>query len=182
MYLVKPLTFSGASGKVKMMLEAVENKIGHIPNFFKTVANSPTAMEAYLGTAETLTGGVLPATTREKIAIAVASHNQCEYCLAAHTAIGKSLGIAEDDLTAAQSGLSMDYKERAILEIAIELNAHHGHPGGELVQKAKSFGITIEELFEIAANVSLNILSNSINGMAYTELDFPAVLNVEAAA
>lgn len=182
MYLVKPLSFEDASGKVKMMLEAVDNEMGHVPNFFNTIANSPAAMETYLGAHETLHGGSLPRETQEKIAIAVASHNGSDYCLAAHTAIGRSIGIPDDELRSAQSGLSMDFKERAILEIAIELNARHGHPGGELVQKALAFGISVDELFEIAANVSMNILSNSINGLAYTEVDFPLVFNTEVDA
>ena len=182
MYLVKPLSYREATGKVKMMLEAVENEMGLVPNFFNTIANSPAAMEVYLSTSETLHGGVLPRKTQEKIAIAIASHNNCDYCLAAHTAIGRSLGIPDDELRSAQSGLSMDFKERAILEIAIELNAHHGHPGGEVLQKARTFGITVDELFEIAANVTLNILSNTVNGMAYTELDFPHIFNTEVDA
>lgn len=182
MYLIQPVDPQTVSPSVRRTLNGFKNHDGHIPNFMATLAHAPAAMNMYVGAARSLVGGVLSRRLQQKIAIAVAAHNDCEYCLAAHTTIGRHLGVTEPALIAAQAGLALDEKEQAILEYAIELNANHGRPCAEIVLKAQSSGVTTEELFEIAAHVSMNILSNMINGMAYTEVDFPAVAALSHAA
>jgi alkylhydroperoxidase family enzyme len=62
-----------------------------VPNLFRLVANSPTALEGYVNLLGALNKGKLPASTRERIALAVAEINGCSYCLSAHTYLGKNL-------------------------------------------------------------------------------------------
>jgi AhpD family alkylhydroperoxidase len=182
MYLIQPVDPQSVSDSVRRTLNAFKDHSGHVPNFMATLAHAPAAMNAYVGAARSLGNGVLPRRLQQKIAIAIAGHNDCEYCLAAHTELGRRLGVGESELIAAQAGLALDAKEQAILEYAIELNANHGRPCAEIVLKAQSAGVTTEELFEVAAHVSMNILSNMINGLAYTEVDFPAVAALSHAA
>ena len=69
------------------LLDAVEKQLGVVPNLFRLVALSPAALQGFLGLNGAL-GKALDVRTRERIAIAVAQVNGCDYCLSAHTYLG----------------------------------------------------------------------------------------------
>src|ERR1700758_4263945 len=96
------------------LLEAVNQQLGSVPNLFRLVANSPAALEGYLGMMGALAKGALPAATRERIALAVAEVNGCGYCLAAHAYLGKHLAKLDDaEIAANRAGGSHDAKADA---------------------------------------------------------------------
>ena len=80
-----PPSIAAAPAASQPLLEAVNKQLGSVPNLFRLAANSPAALEGYLGMMGALAKGALPAATRERIALAVAEVNGCNYCLAAHT-------------------------------------------------------------------------------------------------
>ena len=84
-----PVTPSNATGKAKELLDVVKNKLGIVPNMTLVMAASPVVLEAYLGFSGALSSGLLDAKTREELALLTAQENHCNYCLSAHTAIGK---------------------------------------------------------------------------------------------
>jgi AhpD family alkylhydroperoxidase len=78
------------------LLEGVRKQLGSVPNLFRVVANSPAALEGYLGLNGALAKGRLDAKTRERIALAVAEINGCGYCLSAHTYLAKAIAKLDD--------------------------------------------------------------------------------------
>ena len=83
------------------LLAAVRAKLGIVPNMTRAMANSPAVLKAYLAFGTALAEGRVDKRTGELIALVVAETNGCDYCLAAHTAIGGMLKIAGDELAAA---------------------------------------------------------------------------------
>ena len=81
-----------ASGRARELLDAVKDRLGLVPNMTRAMANSPAALDGYLQFSGALGKGSLPARVREQISLAVAQANGCDYCLAAHSAIGKTVG------------------------------------------------------------------------------------------
>ena len=55
-------------------------------------------LDGYLHLSGALGKGKLPAKAREQLALAVAQENGCDYCLAAHSAIGKMVGLSADQI------------------------------------------------------------------------------------
>ena len=102
-----------ATGKTKELLNAVQAKLGITPNLMKTLAHSPSALEGYLNFSGALSGGVLNAKFREAIALAVAQANSCEYCLSAHSAIGKMVGLKPEEIAASRESRSASTKVSA---------------------------------------------------------------------
>jgi AhpD family alkylhydroperoxidase len=90
---LKAIDPSAATGKAKELLDAVKGKLGIVPNMTKVMATSPVVLESYLGFSGALAGGLLDAKTREELALLTAQENGCDYCLSAHTAIGKMVGL-----------------------------------------------------------------------------------------
>jgi AhpD family alkylhydroperoxidase len=78
------------------LLQAVKKQLGSVPNLFRVVANSPGALEGYLGLNSGLAKGMLDGRTRERIALAIAEMNGCDYCLAAHSYLAKTLAKLDD--------------------------------------------------------------------------------------
>jgi uncharacterized peroxidase-related enzyme len=175
-----PLIDPDAPGEAKATLDAVNAQLKMVPNLFRLAANSPAALSALVGMEGALGKGVLRARVREQIAIAVAQENGCDYCLSAHTAIGKMIGVSESQLADARAGKSDDAKVDAMLTLAVLLRARGRISAMELAD-AKAGGLTDAEIVEIVAAVALNIFTNYLNIAADTEIDFPVLRTAELA-
>lgn len=171
-----------ATGKAKQLLDGVQAKLGMTPNMMRAMAQSPAALDAYLAFSGALAAGVLSAKFREQIALAVAQANLCEYCLAAHTAIGGMCGLAHDQVATAREARSSDAKTDAGLKFAQELVVRRGEIANESLERIRAAGLSAGEIAEIVANVALNIYTNYFNIVAGTDVDFPRVsLSLKAA-
>jgi uncharacterized peroxidase-related enzyme len=168
------------TGKTKDLFNAVQAKLGVVPNMMRTMGNSPAVLEGYLNLSGALSHGKLSARTGELIALAVSESNSCDYCVAAHTFIGgKLLKTDEQVLQAARTGNSADSKTEAILQFAKTLINKGGLVNNEDVDTLKIAGVSDAELAETVAHVALNVLTNYFNNTANTEIDFPAVPSLE---
>ncbi len=164
------------TGKTKDLFNAVQAKLGVVPNMMRTMGNSPAVLEGYLGLSGALSHGKLSAKTGELIALAVSESNSCDYCLAAHTFIGEKLIKADPEvLKAARSGNSTDAKTEAILQLSKTLISKNGLVNDEDINKAKNAGVADAEIAETIAHVALNVLTNYFNNVANTEIDFPVI-------
>src|SRR5450432_3840797 len=90
---INAIDSQAATGTAKVLLEGVQRKLKFVPNFFRTLAVSPATLDAYLSFGDRLNQGTLSPKLREQLAVTVAYSNSCQYCLAAHTAIGGMLGL-----------------------------------------------------------------------------------------
>lgn len=169
-----------AQGPAKALLDAVGRKLGLVPNMTRAMANSPAALKAYLEFSGALAGASLDARKRELIALAVGEVNGCAYCLAAHTAIGGSLGLPAAALTAARGATSDDTHTAAILRFARELVLRRGLVTDADLRAARAAGVTDAEIAEIVATTALNVFTNWFNHVAETPVDFPPVAALPA--
>lgn len=171
-----PATIEAAPAASRPLLEAVQKQLGVVPNMFRLVSNSPAALEGYLGLSGALSKGALPAATRERVALAVAEVNGCDYCLSAHTYLGKNLAKLDDaEMTANRSGVSNDLKADAAVRFAAKLARERGRVGEEDLRTVKSAGYDDAQVVEIVLHVALNTWTNYINVAAKTDIDFPVV-------
>ena len=171
-----PASIDASPAASKPLLEAVNAQLGSVPNLFRLVGNSPAALEGYLGLSGALAKGVVGAKTRERIALAVAEHNGCDYCLSAHTYLGKHLAkLDAGELDAARRARSADPKADAALRFAKAVLDARGHVSGAALEAARAAGHSDAELVEIVLHVALNTLTNYVNSVAATEVDFPLV-------
>ena len=126
--LLTPASIEASPTAAQPLLHAVEKQLGVVPNLFRVVGNSPAALEGYLGLNGALGKGELEAATRERIALAVAEVNACDYCLSAHTYLGKNLAkLSEAEIAANRDGMSTDSKADAAVRFAVKLVKARGH-------------------------------------------------------
>jgi len=174
--LPTPASIEASPTAAQPLLHAVKKQLGVVPNLFRVVGNSPAALEGYLGLNGALGKGELEAATRERIALAVAEVNGCDYCLSAHTYLGKNLAkLSEAEIAANRDGMSTDSKADAAVRFAVKLVKARGHVSDADVQAVKKAGYNDAQVIEIVLHVALNTLTNYVNEVAKTEIDFPVV-------
>jgi uncharacterized peroxidase-related enzyme len=156
-------------------LDAVHGAFGATPNMFRAVANSPAALQALWAFFGALGGGSIPAKLGEQIAVAVADRNACEYCLAAHTALGRKAGATPAEMSSAQAGESADPATAAALRFALQLVEQRGQVGDADVASLRAAGYGDGQIVEILAHVALNLFTNYVNVAFAVPVDFPGV-------
>ena len=172
---------STATGKAKDLLDAVKGKLGLVPNMTKVMAASPAVLEAYLGFSGALAGGLLDAKTREQLALLTAQQNHCDYCLSAHTAIGKMVGLKQEQIVASREGEGIHPKTTAALAFAKQILDTKGQVSEADLDAVRGAGFSEGEIAEIIAHVALNVFTNYFNVAADVDIDFPRVSYSELA-
>lgn len=172
---IQPIRRENTAGQLAATLDAVKAKIGLLPNLLATLANSESVLSAYLGLSEALAGGRLTAAQREVIALAVGQANSCQYCLSAHTLIGKGAGLSESAIREARAGRGEDVLNDALAGLAAKLVNQRGRLTDDDLTGARTAGIDDGLILELIAHVALNTLTNYTNHVAATDIDFPVV-------
>jgi uncharacterized peroxidase-related enzyme len=175
MQRIKALDPASAPAASKAMLDAVQKKIGMVPNLFKTMAHSPAVLQFYLQQTEALANGSLPVPLREQIALVTAGANGCDYCASAHTLMGKGAGLAAGELADNLRGRSADAKTQSALDLAKAIVNNRGRVTDEQIKAVRDAGYGEAEVVEIVAHVSMNVFTNYFNHIAGTVIDFPLV-------
>lgn len=156
------------------LLDAVRAQLGVVPNLFRVVSLSPAALEGLLGLSGAL-GKTLDAKTRERIALAVAEVNGCDYCLSAHSYLGAIAKLDAAEIALNRKGHSGDAKADAALAFAAKVARQRGKVSDADVSTVKGAGFTDAQVIEIVASVALNVMTNFVNNVAETDIDFPVV-------
>lgn len=174
-------TREAAPAKSQPLLDAVEKQLGVVPNLFRLIGTSPAALEAYLGLSGAL-GRTLDAKTRERIALAIAQANGCDYCLSAHTYLGLNLAkIDATEIALNRAGRSGDAKADAAVVFARKILDARGRVTDADLAEVRLAGFSEAQVIEIVVSVALNVLTNYVNNVAETDIDFPVVLAAQAA-
>jgi uncharacterized peroxidase-related enzyme len=171
-----------STGKAQELLTAVQKKLGLVPNSMRVMANSPAVLEAYIGFSGALDGGSLNAKTRERIALGTAEANQCNYCLSAHSAIGKLVGLTDAEVLDSRRARSTDSKSAAALQFSRQLIERRGAVSEADVEAAQKGGLTEGEIAEVVALTVLNVFTNYFNTAFQVDIDFPVVKGLAAGA
>jgi AhpD family alkylhydroperoxidase len=112
---------------------------------------------------------------RERLALAVGEANGCNYCLSAHSLLGKGAGLSDAEIAAARDGSSADLRIGEGLRFARAVVDERGAVADADLARVRAAGYSDGEIGEIVANVALNIFTNYFNQVAATAIDFPIV-------
>ncbi|PQO33815.1 carboxymuconolactone decarboxylase family protein [Blastopirellula marina] len=172
---LQPIAIEDTSGHTRELVDAAKKKLGKHLNIIATMANSPAVLESYLGFSGAMGKTKLPAQAREAVSLAIGEKNQCQYCVSAHTTVGKMVGFTEDETVQIRQGVAADPKVQAVIDLAVAIAETKGLISDEDFADAKSAGLSDEEITEVVGLVALNIFTNFFNHVAGTEVDFPKV-------
>jgi len=172
---IAPYLYESATGERRALMDAVKTQFGAVVNMFGTVAQSPAALKSMLGAFGALGEGRLGAALGEQIAVAVANYNDCEYCLSAHTMLGRKAGVSKEAMEAARLGQSDEPRTQAAIDFALKVVDRRAQIDDADITALRMAGFDDEEIVEIIAHIALNLFTNYVNVGFDVDVDFPAV-------
>lgn len=175
MNYITPLAASDADPATAATLAAVKSAVGMVPNLYAVLAKAPAALNGLLAVNSAIATGSLSAREREIVALATSQANGCQYCLSAHTLLGKNAGLSLEQTRLARAGRGADARAAAIAAFAKALVEQRGDVSEKSLDDFKQAGLTERDLLEVIANVAATTFTNFVNNVARTTIDFPAV-------
>lgn len=175
MTYINPLEPAAADVETQATLNDIERRLGMVPNLYATLTKAPAALDALLKINQAIGAGSLSAKEREIVALATSQTNGCEYCLSAHTLLGKSAGLSDAETELARAGNGSTRRAAALAAFVKALVDERGHVDEAALDRFKAAGLTESDLLEVIANVAATTLTNYVNNVARTEIDFPVV-------
>ncbi len=174
-------TLEDSAGGSKATLQAVRQQLGVVPNLYRLIGLSPTALTGFAGFQQTLSA-TFDARTRERIALAVAQVNGCAYCLSAHTYLALNMAkLSSEEVALNRQGHSADAKADAAVSFASRVASERGKLSDVDIKAVRDAGFSDAQIVEIVALVAENTFTNYLNEVANTDIDFPAVDFAKAA-
>ncbi len=169
------VTHEQANAEQKELYLAIESQLGMVPNFLKIFANSPAALRAFLGLHGIANEGSLTPSIKESIALALAEQNACQYCVSAHSAIGRKVGLSNEEIDANRSGSSLDSKTSIAVKFARSLAKNNGAVNTAELLEVREASFSDADIVEIITHVGMNVLTNILGKASRVEIDFPKV-------
>jgi AhpD family alkylhydroperoxidase len=155
------------------IFDNLKRGIGSVPNLYATLAHSEHALGNYLAFQNgksSITGKA-----REIVNLVVSQVNACEYCLAAHTVIGKMNGFSDEQILEIRSGrASFDAKFDALARLVKNIEAQRGHADQALVDAFFEAGWTKANLVDTIVAIGDKVVTNYLHGTTRVPVDFPA--------
>ncbi|HGA2320398.1 TPA: carboxymuconolactone decarboxylase family protein [Pseudomonas putida] len=165
---ITALSLEQAPAGSRIALEGIQKGLGFIPNAFRTLAHSPAALNGYLGLAQALGKSSLSAAEREVVALATSQINGCDYCLAAHSYFATKAGLSDEAISQARNGTLS-----AVATLAQQITESRGQLSDAQITAAREAGLTDSKIVDVTAQVTLLTLTNYLNNVATTDIDFP---------
>ncbi len=179
MSTLNAISFQEANENSKAVFTTVKNKIGMVPNLYAAIGVSDKALSGFLTFTETLKNGIFSIKEYETIALVTSEINGCNYCIAAHTTIGKMNGFSEEDTLKLRLGTIEDKKLNALVKLVQELIKSNGKPTAIEITNFLNVGYNHAAFVELIAIVTLTTFTNNIFHNGNFEIDFPKAQNIK---
>lgn len=166
-------TVDGAPAGSRPLLEAATRSLGFMPSLYAGLAESPTALKAYLDAAATFGAGTLSATEQQIVYLAVSVENGCEFCVAAHSFIARRIvKVADEVVDALRAKRPLtDPKLGALADFTRQVVRERGWVPTHAVDAVLTHGYTRAQVLEVVVGVAAKTLSNYANHLLGTPVD-----------
>lgn len=161
------------------LFDNLKKALGMVPNLYATMAHSENALATYLALQNAKSS--ITGKAREVVNLVVSQVNDCEYCLAAHTAIGKMVGFTEEQILEIRAGKApFDKKLDALAQLTKSIASNHGKPNPMLLEAFFAAGWTKENLVDTIVTIGDKTMTNYLHGTTKVAVDFPAAHKLAA--
>ena len=166
-----------ATGASAEIYGEIKGAIGSVPNTFAAIgAHGPAALKAVLAADVVLATGSLSKREQETIKLVISTVAGCDYCVAAHSLLGKLAGLKPDELKKIRDRqLIGDDKLDALIRFVRKLAATSGTVSSADFAAIKAAGYSDAQLVDISLAFATTVFTNVFNRINDTEIDFPSV-------
>lgn len=156
------------------IFDNLQKALGFVPNLYATIAYSKNGLEKYLAYQNAKTS--LSNKEKEAVNLIVSQVNNCEYCLSAHSVIGKMNGFTDEQVVDIRKGNVSDAKLNALVQLAADITKNRGNASEETVENFFAKGYTNENLIDVILQVSDKTAMNYLHNLTKVTIDFPLAL------
>lgn len=154
------------------LFDNLKKMVGFTPNLYATFAHSPTALGTYL-TLQSAKSSLTPK-EREVVNLVVSQVNQCQYCLSAHTAVGKMVGFTEPQILEIRHGrAAFDPRLDALARFVREVAEKRGQVAPATTEAFLAAGWTQGGLVDVLVVVGDKTIANYLHNVTKIPVDFP---------
>lgn len=165
----------------QQIFDHLKANLGFVPNLYAAFAHSHTALADYVAFQNRKSS--LKAKEREVINLVVSQVNDCRYCQAAHTVLGKMNGFTDEQVLELRQGhASFDKKLDALVTFAKETALNRGKTPQKTIDALLAAGYTKESIVDIIIVIGDKIISNYLHSIGQFEIDFPEAVVLEKAS
>lgn len=166
-----------ATGATAEVFAQIKKAAGSVPNTFAVIgAHGPEALKAVLQAGAVLTGGGLSKQDQETIKLVVSEAVGCDYCVAAHSLVGKLAGLKPDVLKKIREHETTgDTKRDALIHFVRTLATTSGTISEADFLAIKDAGYSDQQLVDISLAIAVTTFTNVFNRINDTTIDFPSV-------
>jgi AhpD family alkylhydroperoxidase len=155
------------------LFDTLKKGLGMVPNLYATLAHSEHALGNYLALQNAKSS--ITGKAREVVNLVVRQVNGCQYCLAAHTAIGAMVGFTpEQIMEIRRGGAAFDGKLDALAKLVKNIVSERGHADPAQVRAFFDAGWTQENLVDAIVVIGDKTVTNYLHGTTQVPVDFPA--------
>jgi len=164
-----------ASGATAEVFAAIKQSVGKVPNAYATLGTlAPGALKAMLAADKVLAGGPLSKPDQETVKLVISELAGCDYCVAAHSMVGKMVGLSPESMARLRQGNATgDAKRDALVRFVRTLALKPGTLLADDVQALQAAGYDGEQIVHIALAISVITFTNVFNRINDTAVDFP---------
>lgn len=179
MTIINVPTREEVSPSNQALFDNLQKGLGMVPNLYATMAHSETALGSYLALQNAKSS--LVGKAREVVNLVVSEVNGCEYCLAAHTMIGKMVGFNEAQILEIRGGTAgFDPKLDALARLTKSIAVNRGHVDSPLVAAFFAAGWTKGNLVDAIVTIGDKTVTNYLHATTKVPVDFPAAPKLAA--
>jgi len=162
------------------LFDALKGQLGFVPNLYATFALSQNALGTYLALQSAKSS--INAKSREVVNLVVSQYNECRYCLAAHTMLGKMNGFSDAQIIEIRKGAaSFDPKLDALARLTRSIVETRGHADPRAMEVFFAAGWTEENLVDVIMTIGDKMISNYLHAATDIPVDFPAAPELDVA-
>ncbi len=162
------------------IFDQLQGALGFVPNLYAYYAKNENSLGAYLSFANRKS--TLSKKTKEAINLVVSEVNGCDYCLSAHTVLGKMNGFSDDEILEIRSGsASFDARLDGLVRFAKEVASHNGQISESSRTDFFESGWSEADLVEVVVSIGEKTISNYLHNITQIDIDFPVASPLEEA-
>ncbi|MET0634815.1 MAG: carboxymuconolactone decarboxylase family protein [Chitinophagaceae bacterium] len=156
------------------ILGKLKKKLGSVPNLYATFGYSASALKGILDfDAELSVNPSFTAKEREAINLIVSQVNNCEYCLAAHTALAKLRGFTEEETILIRKGTYPEPKLNTAILLAKSILINKGEAEQSFLDNFFDAGYDEKALIELIGSITVRSFTNYVFACTKIPIDFP---------
>lgn len=173
MKILQPLDRREAPDQSRDVLNSLEGEMGFLPNLYRVLAHSPSALRAYAALNKLVHDTSLSPDEQQAVLLAAAREHRSDYSIAAHSHAARGAGLDEDELDALRESYPVPNNERleALRRLTQRIVVKRGQLDEDDIDAFLAAGFAEHQVLEVILAVAMKTLSDYASHVARPAVD-----------